>query len=303
MAKSAGNDVLSMKWDAEAFLKELSKLSGFNAGMAAIIYRWGDDSSAKGLFSNAFAAKTARIIRKAIQTGTPPDGQFVNWAELDDTYKAWKKAHWGTDKPWSLGGNIIKNLKTHKTTAGYTVGLDKRVSVPRISYQGRGRSVKLETYASAVEYGVKNRFPGRPLFSPAIIQATQEDFPKLVNMVRKNIQKAIVTISPKSTIRKKGTGASLEDVVSTATRVASQGQQTIKGINADEAIIRSMNVAIATGGGDFSKTGSGNIDKDSTRREEKDLKKDMKSVYKSEVAIAGSASITEAEQWMKDHGF
>lgn len=205
--------------NAGQFYDELTDLYKYSVALAGVLAIWGS-GGAKAMFPRSMAAKVRGVIHSTMDDPGGVGSADVNWEDNSDYYKRWKKEEGYGDKPWHLSGMTRAHIvKGRKISTGYVIGVDQRYRVPRISYGGTSGKMKLEEYAAYMEYGTKNMV-ARPLFIPSFEKVIQEDYPKLIGLVNRSIERATKIFAPKPKVRNVATP---EDVISQASLTASGG--------------------------------------------------------------------------------
>lgn len=123
----------------------------------------------RGVFR--FARQVLAIVRKAFNTGMPPEGSGVSWPPLSpETLKQYEKWGYSTTTPYNLTGQIRKKVNMFKNSRNLTyVGLPRgEVAInpkPKKKGETEGRPT-LAKLVSWLEAG-SDWAPPRPIFNPA----------------------------------------------------------------------------------------------------------------------------------------
>jgi len=217
--------------NAHEFMEQLGNLNVYSLTLAQVMGSWAGGN--RSMFTRLLAAKTIGVVKTTIDTQGSGEGSAnVRWDVLDTRYQAWKNEKYGASGPefWKMTNKVRSNIVARRSSEGFVVGLDRRVRVPRIQYGrvggnvGRGASIGLEEYASAIEYGAGGRMPKpRPLFAPSIAKVLQEDFPEMTRMVHESFVDAVKILMPKGPSFGAAVSADPKDVIGQATLEMSEG--------------------------------------------------------------------------------
>ena len=212
--------------DFSGFADQLEGMHKYSVALAGVLGIWQCASKNKrGMWTKIMAETTKAHIRYAIESQGRSIGE--HWQPHSNEYAKWKDEHGFPDTIWELTGSVKDNIVIRRRTGGYVVGLDQRRRVPIVQYGrnhkiGYGRKVRIEKYASAVEFGASA--PARPLFNPTIQLIASEKSPEAGAFAKASIAEAIRIFKPKKQhIRKGVQRIDVENFVSEATLRATGG--------------------------------------------------------------------------------
>jgi len=179
---------------------------GYNA-----VNKWADRNG-NGILS-PLGAQALKYFIKATMDGTSP--WKPHWDPLSKEQIAFKEDRNAFTSPWKMEGNIYRNIVIRKVGSAWTVGIDRRVTVPKIGFRtnanirGPVQRIKVETYAAMIEFGHSSEnanIPERPLFFPAFAQFKAGTVPELLDLVKKSMSNAanLYRVTPYSSSKSTG---------------------------------------------------------------------------------------------------
>lgn len=221
------------------------------------------DKTGKGLLSPMGASAIRSKIQKAMNGEITLPGK--PWMDLSPSQTAFKSGYdIDSDNSknkrymrlfpqhWKMTGALYSNIVAIKRDGHWIVGINRSATVPKVGFRtyakkrGSRKTIKVETYAAANEFGNKN-MPQRPLFRRAALDFMTKEYPDLQDMMKRTFAKVSNSREAEKYQGRTGTKADIGSVVSSATLNAAAGVNPDADFHFDEQQAGDVAIAVKNG--------------------------------------------------------